>query len=945
MLHLFYIFKHLLTIHTENTYNIDLERLSTSLEDMNILSHLIQTQEEQIKYINKIENFVDFIKDSCIFDNSNTINDINNEKYYIDFIKFVINTTLCPKDRRNVIKPLHNKMFNLLLSTNINILKHMKEYVDLLIELSRRSKVLLKYVQEVVPLFILRSLSILPHPYTVYFSVSIKNQSYKNQLKKNYMIHKTVEDTILNTDNYMYYKKHVDDDDDEIKYIDYMRSIYYDDSSYTNILVYLKMSLFYLNRLIVDSSFILGDADISYNEYVQAIITDIYNFQDKDNIIIFSLLKFFQHLVIKELYIYQDNDIPFFFKCNEFSLLITTMFDYCTSVKHMDHETKNSVEIIWKLYKSLIFEKYDSNAIDMNEFVLSLKYACNENEGKIILELNKKFILRKGINIMKWIITKLNEIDEIYLNHICYLLKVKNHEFIDDILKEMEDYCFSAYWCLISNNTFSSKIENVDYIIKYAKQLRLFILFTFNYKLASTHILRMFVNTVLKDNIYVIYSSLNSHLNDLPFLEMFFSFCIFLLEISKENDNSIYDIVNSILSIENSRISDLFFIHQFFHDHISKICDNIRNFPKNTKLDIIRGEMNLKIIKKVKITIKRDDIIESTINALRSPLENYKPLGIVKFKIIFMDEIGIDEEGLTKEWLTLLFDEFSNLNFGMLDTISNTNDYHPRIIMTPSEYYISLFTLMGQIMAICVVKNYPIKIDLPIFMFKKLLNQSVDINDFKRDFSNYYNNLCKCDISDLECFTFNIINLDSKLVEIELVDNGKNIFITDDNFNEYINCVSDIYMNKGVNLQIEAWKKGIFSVIESKYINDFSPEELKFLFSGDKITTPDEIIKRIDIGKSINNQEFEYLKKFISNIDKTKLSLFIKQITSMPYLKSDDMIKVARLATKVDNSDIIYLPKTSTCSNTLLIPYYKDYESFENAMNILIYDVVEFGNA
>ena len=68
--------------------------------------------------------------------------------------------------------------------------------------------------------------------------------------------------------------------------------------------------------------------------------------------------------------------------------------------------------------------------------------------------------------------------------------------------------------------------------------------------------------------------------------------------------------------------------------------------------------------------------------------------------------------------------------------------------------------------------------------------------------------------------------------EVELVENGKQIKVTNKNRKEYAKKVAKYYIMKDVRLEITEFLKGFYSVIPSKIISAFDSDELDFVMSG-----------------------------------------------------------------------------------------------------------------
>jgi hypothetical protein len=109
-----------------------------------------------------------------------------------------------------------------------------------------------------------------------------------------------------------------------------------------------------------------------------------------------------------------------------------------------------------------------------------------------------------------------------------------------------------------------------------------------------------------------------------------------------------------------------------------------------------------------------------------------------------------------------------------------------------------------------------------------------DIEDYDAE---YYKNLkwlLETDISGMdECFTFSYEEDKFGLLEVkELIENGRNIPVTEDNKFEYVQklCYAKLY--EEIKPQIEAFNAGFYEIIPQKMVTIFDHRELELVISG-----------------------------------------------------------------------------------------------------------------
>ena len=128
------------------------------------------------------------------------------------------------------------------------------------------------------------------------------------------------------------------------------------------------------------------------------------------------------------------------------------------------------------------------------------------------------------------------------------------------------------------------------------------------------------------------------------------------------------------------------------------------------------------------LRVRRTHLIEDTLPQLamiQSPIELRRRL-----RIIFDGEQGIDQGGLTKEYFQLIIEELFDIKFGMFIFNKETSNYWFNNNSFESN---NEFKLVGILMGIAVYNNIILDLHFPKALYKKMLDDKCDFNDF-RDF-------------------------------------------------------------------------------------------------------------------------------------------------------------------------------------------------------------------
>ena len=133
------------------------------------------------------------------------------------------------------------------------------------------------------------------------------------------------------------------------------------------------------------------------------------------------------------------------------------------------------------------------------------------------------------------------------------------------------------------------------------------------------------------------------------------------------------------------------------------------------------------------IEIKRNNMIEDSLNFLVNSQLNYKKHLKVKFK----GEEGIDEGGVKKEYFLILVRQLFNPNYGMFTFSQKTRLFW----FNPISFEAKIkFELIGIIFGLAFFNNVILDIKFPLVIYKKLLNIKPTLQDLKQIDAELYTN-------------------------------------------------------------------------------------------------------------------------------------------------------------------------------------------------------------
>lgn len=217
------------------------------------------------------------------------------------------------------------------------------------------------------------------------------------------------------------------------------------------------------------------------------------------------------------------------------------------------------------------------------------------------------------------------------------------------------------------------------------------------------------------------------------------------------------------------------------------------------------------------LKVNRNNLIKETLDAVSSPSINLqKPL-----KVKFENEQGVDEGGVRKEFFMLLVRQLFDANYGMFS-------YNDKLHL----FWFNLFSFepnikyefIGIILGLALFNNVILDIKFPIVVYKKLLDYPLQFEDIKECDPDLYHTLSYLKNTNDENlkeilnvnFTVTVDKFGEK-IEISLKEHGEEIFVDNNNKDEYIELYLDWYFNKSIEKFFEYFKTGFYRVCNKEH--------------------------------------------------------------------------------------------------------------------------------
>ncbi|KAG1456477.1 hypothetical protein G6F46_003782 [Rhizopus delemar] len=348
---------------------------------------------------------------------------------------------------------------------------------------------------------------------------------------------------------------------------------------------------------------------------------------------------------------------------------------------------------------------------------------------------------------------------------------------------------------------------------------------------------------------------------------------------------------------------------------------------------------------RVSATIRRNHIFEDGFNAfhkLESALKD-------KVAISFVDEFGLEEAGIDgggvfKEFLTGLSHDAFNVNYGLFVATPEQLLYPNPNSFATEPLQLEYFRFLGLIIGKAVYEGILLDVPFASFFLKKCLGKVNYLDDLSSLDPELYRGLLTLknydgNVEDLSLdFTITHDEL-GKSKTVELIPNGSQIAVTNQNRIQYIYLVANYRLNIQIAKQCRAFFKGLSTIVDIKWLRMFNEQELQVLLGGASIPIDLDDLRANTVlaGYMEHDATVQNFWKVLESFDNTLRMKFVKFVTSCsrpPLLGFKEL--VPKFCIRNAGVDDERLPTSSTCVNLLKLP---NFSSFERLKDKLLYAI------
>ncbi|GMR42452.1 hypothetical protein PMAYCL1PPCAC_12647 [Pristionchus mayeri] len=389
--------------------------------------------------------------------------------------------------------------------------------------------------------------------------------------------------------------------------------------------------------------------------------------------------------------------------------------------------------------------------------------------------------------------------------------------------------------------------------------------------------------------------------------------------------------------------------------HVVPIKERLLLFRKYITNDKSSSESRPRLI-----TVDRSMIVEDGFKQL-SRLSSNELRSTIRVKFVNqqgLDEAGIDQDGVFKEFLELTLKAVFNPNLSLF-AFTSAGQLHPSTMSYIQENHLDLFRFVGKMLAKAVYEGIVVDVQLAPVMLATLLGEkSLCAFDELAQFDpelyrslSYVKKASEEEVNDMGLTFSTDENCMGKLKTIDIVPCGRAIQVTHENRINYVHRMAHYRVFTQTKEQCKAFVEGFQKVVNPSWLFLFAPHELQYLISGQSsdIDLPD-LRKHVQYygGFHSGHRLIKWLWQILENdFSAEERRLFLKFVTSCsrgPLLGFGSLeppfsIRCVEVSDDQDTGDTLgsvvrgflalkkgqstsRLPTASTCFNLLKLPNY-----------------------
>jgi E3 ubiquitin-protein ligase HUWE1 len=308
-----------------------------------------------------------------------------------------------------------------------------------------------------------------------------------------------------------------------------------------------------------------------------------------------------------------------------------------------------------------------------------------------------------------------------------------------------------------------------------------------------------------------------------------------------------------------------------------------------------------------------------------------------RLAVSFRGEEGIDAGGLTREWYGIMARQIFDINYGLFCHSGDGVTFQPDVKSRVHENHTDYFKFVGRVIGKAICDGQLLDAHFSRSFYKHILGLPVTPLDLEAVDPEYYKTLkfildTPIDMLGLD-LTFSAETNDfSENKVVDLVPDGRNIEVTDENKVEYVRLVCHHRMTSSIRGEIEAFLEGFHELVSPELVSIFDAQELELLISGLPEIDLDDMRAHTDYqGYKASDPAINWFWSILRGFSKAEKALFLQFVTGTSKVPLDGFkALIGAEGLKRFNIHRAFgeekLPAAHTCFNQLDLPEYSSEE-------------------
>lgn len=354
------------------------------------------------------------------------------------------------------------------------------------------------------------------------------------------------------------------------------------------------------------------------------------------------------------------------------------------------------------------------------------------------------------------------------------------------------------------------------------------------------------------------------------------------------------------------------------------------------------------VLTRNRFRIRRDHILEDAFSQLNALSEEdlRGPIRVTFVNEFGVEEAGIDGGGIFKDFMENITRAAFDVQYGLFKETADHLLYPNPGSLIVHEQHLQYFHFLGTVLAKAMFEGILVDIPFATFFLSKLKQKYNYLNDLPSLDPEIYRQLIFLkryggDIAELELYFVIENNEYGEQAEEELLPDGKNKRVTNENVITYIHLVANHRLNFQIRQQSSHFLRGFQQLIQKDWIDMFNEHELQLLISG---STEGFDVKDLQShtnyagGYHSEHYVIDMFWAVLCNFSRENQMKFLKFVTGcsrgplLGFKYLEPLFCIQRAAGNASEEALDRLPTSATCMNLLKLPPYRSKEQLEQKL-------------